>query len=69
MQQRAKKLVPELAQLLYEARLQHLNLYSLYCQRQRGDLIEVYKLINHLNKISPDSFLLLLTIPLEAMIS
>ena len=56
IQQRATKLVPELAQLPYEARLQHLNLYSLYCRRQRGDLTEVYKLINHLNKISPDPF-------------
>ena len=55
-QQRATKLVPELAHLPYEARSQHINLYSLYCWRQRGDLIEVYKLINHLNKISPDPF-------------
>ena len=55
IQQRATKLVPELAQLPYEARLQHLNLYSLYCWRQR-DLIEVYQLINHLHKISPDPF-------------
>ena len=36
--------------------LQYLNLYSLYCWRQRGDLIEVYKLINHLNRVSPDPF-------------
>ena len=50
------KLVPELAQLPYKVRLHHLKLFSLYCQRQRGDLIEVYKLINHLNIISPDPF-------------
>ena len=56
IQQRATKLVPELVQLPYETRLQHLNLHSLYCRRQRGDLIEVYKLINHLNKISLDPF-------------
>ena len=56
IQQRATKLVPELAQLRYEVRLHHLNLFSLYCRRQRGDLIEVYKLINHLNIISPDPF-------------
>ena len=34
-QQRATKLVPELAHLPYEARSQHINLYSLYCRRQR----------------------------------
>ena len=39
IQQRATKLVPEIAHLPYEARLQHLNLYSLYCWTQRGDLI------------------------------
>ena len=33
IQQRATKLVPELAQLPYEVRLHHLKLYSLYCQR------------------------------------
>ena len=35
---RDTKLVPHLP---YKARLQHLNLHSLYCWRQRGDLIEV----------------------------
>ena len=48
IQQRATKLAPEIAHLLYEARLQHFNLHSLYGQRQRGDLIEVYKFVNRL---------------------
>ena len=56
IQQRATKLVPEIAHLPYVARLQYLNLHFLYCQRQRGDLIEVYKLINHLIQVSPDPF-------------
>ena len=60
IQQRATKLVPEIAHLPYEARLQHLNLHSLYCQRQRGDLIEVYKLVNHLIQVSPDPFYILI---------
>ena len=60
IQQRATKLVPELAHLPYKARLQHLHLYYLYCRRQRGDLIEVYKLINHLNRVPPDPFFTLL---------
>ena len=48
IQQRATKLFTEIAHLPYEARLRHLNLHSLYCRRQRGDLIEVYKLVTHL---------------------
>ena len=56
IQQRATKLVPGLAHLPYETRLQYLDLYSLYCCRQRGDLIDVYKLINHLSRASPDPF-------------
>ena len=66
IQQRAMatKLVPELAQLPYEARLQHLNLYSLYCWKPRGDPINVYKLVNYLNRVSPDPFSPLLTVSL-----
>ena len=56
LEQRAMKLVSEIAHLPYEARLQYLNLHSLYCRRQRGDLIEVYKLVNHLIQVSPDPF-------------
>ena len=56
IQQRATKLVPEMAHLPYKARLQYLNLHSLYCQRQRGDLIEVYRLVNHLIQVLPDPF-------------
>ena len=32
------------------------DLHSLYCRRQRGDLIEVHKLVNHLIQVSPDPF-------------
>jgi len=56
VQQKTTKLVPGLTHLPYEERLKHLDLYSLYCHRQRGDLIEVYKLINHLSRVSPDPF-------------
>ena len=46
VQRWATKLVNELVKLPYESRLRKLGLYSLYCQRQRGDLIEVYKLLH-----------------------
>jgi len=35
--------------------LLELNL-TLSCRRQRGDLIEVFKLMNHLTRVSPDPF-------------
>ena len=47
------KLVAALADLPYEDRLRHLDLYSLYCRKQRADLITIYKLLH--NKIQKDS--------------
>ena len=46
VQRWATKLVNELVKLPYESRLRKFGLYSLYCRRQRGDLIEVYKLLH-----------------------
>ena len=40
----------------YETRLERLGLYSLYCRRQRGDLIETYKILNGYYDINPTSF-------------
>ena len=45
VQKCATKLVCELAKISYESRLKELRIYSLYCRRQRGDLIETYKLL------------------------
>ena len=53
VQHRSTKMVATLADLPYEDRLRHLDLYSLYCRRQRADLITIYKLLH--NKIQIDS--------------
>ena len=48
-------MIPELKSLTYEARLKRLNLTTLEIRRIRGDLIEVYRILNGLEKINPDS--------------
>ena len=45
VQRRAAKHLRGLAHLTYESRLETLDLYSLYCRRQRGDMIETYKIL------------------------
>jgi len=45
IQHHATKLIPQLANLPYEERIQNLNMYSLYCRRERGDLIETFKIL------------------------
>ena len=45
VQMRATKLVKGFSRLPYSIRLQKLGLYSLYCRRERGDLIETYKIL------------------------
>ena len=55
VQQRFTRMIPELKSLPYEARLKRLNLTTLEIRRIRGDLIEVYTILNGLEKINPDS--------------
>ena len=45
IQHRATKLIHQLANLPYEERIQNLNMFSLYCRRERGDLIETFKIL------------------------
>jgi len=56
VQRWSTRLLPSLRDLPYETRLERLGLYSLYCTRQRGDLIETYKLLNGYYNISPTIF-------------
>ena len=59
VQRRATKLITSISTLTYEARLEKLQLYSLYCRRQRGDLIEAFKILNSYYRIdSNDIFTL-----------
>ncbi|CAF1083863.1 unnamed protein product [Brachionus calyciflorus] len=51
VQRRATKLIPELQNLDYPQRLSILNLTDLRTRRIRGDLIQMYKLINKLEYI------------------
>ena len=48
IQHRATELVSDISSLSYTVHLRCLGLHSLYCQRQRGDLIEAFKIIKNL---------------------
>ena len=57
----ATKLVPHLSNLPYKERIRILNLYSLYCRRQRGDLIETFKILKQYLNINSTKFFTLST--------
>ena len=61
IQHRATKLVPHLSNLPYKERIQILNLYSLYCRRQHGDLIETFKILKQYLNIDSNKFFTLST--------
>ena len=52
IQHHATKLVSDISSLPCAHCLRCLGLYSLYCWRQRGDLIEAFKIINNLSTLS-----------------
>jgi len=53
IQHLATKSKPQLANLPYKERIQNLNLYSLYCRRKCGDLIETFKILKQHLHIDP----------------
>ena len=57
VQRRATKLVKSLRYKPYDERLKILKLYPLEVRRTRGDLIEVFKIINGLEDINPKEFI------------
>ena len=56
VQKRATKLVKGYEKLPYEQRLKSLGIYTLFCRHQRGDLIEVFKILNRYYDIKPTQF-------------
>lgn len=56
VQRRATKIVPQLKHLPYHDRLSQLNLTTLETRRIRGQMIEVYKLLNNFDKINHEQF-------------
>ena len=55
-QRRATKLVPESKMLSYQERLKELNLPTLYYRRNRYDLIQLFKIIAHIEDIDAAKF-------------
>ena len=61
IQRRATKLVKHIRKWSYEQRLSYLGLYSLKCRRERGDLIETFKILNDFEGINSGQFFTLST--------
>ena len=56
VQRRATKLIPETREMPYEERLKKLDLYSMEYRRKRGYMIQVYKIINGIDRIDSELF-------------
>ena len=56
VQRKATKLVKGLNKVTYEERLKMLNLFPLSYRRFRGDMIEVFKILNGFDKVNYEQF-------------
>ena len=56
VQRRATKLVKSIQHLQYPERLKQLNLPSLQFRRKRGDMIQVFKIINNIDRVNVHHF-------------
>ena len=57
VQRRATRLIPGLARLGDEERLKETGLYILERRRLRGDMIDMFKIMKGIGKISADEFI------------
>ena len=55
IQRRATKMVPECKDMSYDQRLRYLKIYSLKGRRERGDLIQAYKIFQGIDDIKPEN--------------
>ena len=55
IQRRGKRLIPELKGLSYAQMLQEFKLFSLDYRRKRGDIIQLFKILNNIEDIKPES--------------
>ena len=51
VQRRATKLIPSIHNLTYTERLKKLKMHSLLYRRRRGDMIQVFKILNKIDYI------------------
>ena len=56
VQARATKLIPSIQHLPYEDRLARLKLTTLERRRERGDLIQTYRIMTQIDKTKPENF-------------
>ena len=56
VQRRATRLIPGMSSLSYPERLIKLELFSLHYRRERGDMIQVYKILHGIDRIDPEHF-------------
>ena len=57
VQRRATKLCTEIKDLPYKRRLQELRLPSMFYRRERGDMIQVYKILNKKDPVDSEKLL------------
>ncbi len=56
VQRRATHLVKNIRNMPYQERLKTLNLFSMEYRRKRGDMIQVYKILNELDRVDTNLF-------------
>ena len=54
VQRRATKMIPGMHDLPYDERLKKLKLFSLHYRRERGDMIQVFKILHGIDRINPE---------------